>query len=430
MSTLNSTATDPRELRAIQIAATANIRRDGKVWKVPSQSGGPAYTVDPEHESCTCPDHESRRVVCKHIRAVRIVIERELNADGSVTETVTETVTEVTQTKVTYPQQWHEYNLAQTNEKSRFMILLHDLCATVEQREQTMGRPRFPLADMVFSTTYKVYSGFSSRRFTTDIQEAACHGLIERAPHFNSVSNYLSDPELTPVLKSLIELSATPLSTVEVDFAIDSTGFATNTYSRWFDHKWGKERTRQTWVKTHLMCGVKTNVVTAVDATPYESADSPQLPALLDTTAQTFAVREVSADKAYGSRANHFAIDTLGARAFIPMQTRYSGASSHGKGRNAAVDSVWQRAWAYYTFNQADFFAQYHKRSNVETTMHMLKSKFGGSVNSKSPEGQVNEMLCKVLAHNICVLISSFYELGIESHFCTNSLAAAQEVAR
>lgn len=161
-----------------------------------------------------------------------------------------------------------------------------------------------------------------------------------------------------------------------VDFAIDSTGFATSTYARWFDHKWGKERTRQTWVKTHLMCGVKTNVVTAVDATPFESADSPQLPALLAATAQTFDVQEVSADKAYGSRANHFAITAAGANAFIPFKGGSTGRGSHKVTRNYVMDSIWQRAWAFYMFNRAEFFEHYHKRSNVETVMHMIKTKF------------------------------------------------------
>jgi transposase len=429
MSDFNAT-TDPREQRGILIAATFRIVKKGAEWIVPSQSGNGSYRVNLDNHSCNCPDHETRHTRCKHIIAAEIVYQRELFPDGTVTETqaVTVTYAEPESKRPTYPQQWHEYNLAQTNEKSRFMVLLRDLCATVEQREQTMGRPRFPLADMVFSTTYKVYSGFSSRRFTTDIREAAYHGLIERAPHFNSVSNYLSAPELTPILKDLIEMSATPLSAVEVDFAVDSTGFATNTYSRWFDHKWGKERTRQTWVKTHLMCGVKTNVVTAVEATPFESGDSPQLPALLATTAETFGVREVSADKAYASRANHFAITAMGAQAFIPFQDRSTGMGSHKHGRDYAMDSIWQRAWAYYTFNRPDFLDHYHKRSNVESTMWMIKSKFGASVKSKSPEGQVNEVLCKVLAHNICVLISSFYELGIDSHFCTESLPAAQKV--
>ena len=55
--------------------------------------------------------------------------------------------------------------------------------------------------------------------------------------------------------------------------------------------------------------------------------------------------------------------------------------------------------------------------------MSMIKRKFGASVKSKSPSAQVNEVLCKVLAHNICVLISSFYKLGIESTFCAEKSA-------
>ena len=70
-------------------------------------------------------------------------------------------------------------------------------------------------------------------------------GLIDHAPHFNSTNRYLASDELTDHLKALIELSASPLASVETDFAIDSTGFATTTYSRWFDHKWGKERSKQ-----------------------------------------------------------------------------------------------------------------------------------------------------------------------------------------
>ena len=140
-------------------------------------------------------------------------------------------------------------------------MLLRDLCETIPQPPQVIGRPRLPLSDMLFATTFKVYSGFSSRRFTSDIRAAKDAGLVAHAPHFNSVSNYLATPELTPLLKALLEASASPLKVVELDFAVDSTGFATTTYDRWFDHKWGKMKSRQTWVKTHLMTGVKTNIV-------------------------------------------------------------------------------------------------------------------------------------------------------------------------
>jgi hypothetical protein len=44
----------------------------------------------------------------------------------------------------------------------------------------------------------------------------------------------------------------------------------------------------------------------------------------------------------------------------------------------------------------------------------MIKAKFGGSLLSKSFAGQVNEVLCKVIAHNICCLISAIHELDID----------------
>jgi hypothetical protein len=47
----------------------------------------------------------------------------------------------------------------------------------------------------------------------------------------------------------------------------------------------------------------------------------------------------------------------------------------------------------------------------------MIKGKFGDSVRSKSDTGQVNEALCKVLAHNICVLIHAAHALNVEPVF-------------
>ena len=53
-----------------------------------------------------------------------------------------------------------------------------------------------------------------------------------------------------------------PLKSVEVDFAVDSSGFTTCHFTRWFDHKYGIVKQQHDWVKCHIMCGVKTNIVT------------------------------------------------------------------------------------------------------------------------------------------------------------------------
>jgi transposase len=59
----------------------------------------------------------------------------------------------------------------------------------------------------------------------------------------------------------------------------------------------------------------------------------------------------------------------------------------------------------------------YHRRSNVETTFSMIKAKFGERLRSKTRTAQENEVLCKILCHNVCCLIQSIYELGIEPTF-------------
>jgi transposase len=71
-------------------------------------------------------------------------------------------------------------------------------------------------------------------------------------------------------------------------------------------------------------------------------------------------------------------------------------------------------------FRKEEFLQHYHKRSNVESTFGMMKRKFGDSLRSKTDVAMVNETLCKVLWHNLLVLIHEMYELGIDPVFRPN----------
>ena len=396
--------------RGLAIANSNTVEKNKLGWKVPSQSSNGTYVVnlDEGEPFCTCQHFESTHKKCQHIYAVEFIVQKEQRPDG--TEVITKTM------RVTYAQDWVNYNAAQTHEQERFVVLLRDLCNGIQQPEYSFGRPRLPLADVVFGLVFKAYSTMSGRRFTCELKEVEARGLISKAAHYNSAFRYLENQELTPLLKSLIEQSASPLSAVESDFAVDSSGFATTSYARWFDHKWGKERKRQTWVKTHMMCGVKTHIVTSVEATAYESADNLQFPALVEKTAKTFTINEVSADKAYSGRKNLRAVQAVGGTAFIPFMSHATGKINKYH-RYHKFDNLWHHMWHFYNFNREVFMQHYHKRSNAETVFSMIKTKFGGAVRSKTPVAQVNEVLCKVLCHNICVLIQSIYELGIAPNF-------------
>ncbi len=306
---------------------------------------------------------------------------------------------------------WTAYNTAQSEEKSRFVALLADLCSTIQQPEQIMGRPRLPLSDMIFAAAYKVYVGFSARRFTCDLNEAYATGLTGNAPHFNSVNRYIANPELTEPLKALVSLSSLPLKTVETDFAVDSSGFSTSRFVRWFNKKYGKEVDNREWVKVHLMCGVKTKIVTSVEVSGWTAHDTNYFLPLVQATAECFELGDVLADKAYLSRKNLRAVEAVGGTPLVPFKSNTVEPTKE-------EDPLWARMYYYFMYNRLLFMEHYHMRSNIETAYSMIKGKFGDSVRSKSDTGQINEALCKVLCHNICVLVQAMHESGIDPTFC------------
>ena len=207
----------------------------------------------------------------------------------------------------------------------------------------------------------------------------------------------------------MIAASALPLKSVETEFAVDSSGFSTTNYVRWFSVKYGKDEDWHDWIKMHLMCGVKTHVVTSVEISRATANDSPYFKPLVQQTAKAgFNMREVSADKGYISMKNLQATIDCGARPFIPFKS------------NAQPDrgsDVWSKMFYFYNYNRAEFMAHYHKRSNVESVFQMIKSKFGEKLRSKNETAQINEALTKVLCHNLCVVIQSMYELNVNPEF-------------
>src|SRR6516165_11389043 len=163
------TVLEARQQRGLELATTVKIVRKRNEWIVPSQSGKGRYKVraiSKRKFKCNCPDHETNGGKCKHIFAVQYLQQLDL-FDPDV-------------------------------------------------------------AKSIRSRCFKIYSTLSCRRFMSDIRDAHSKGYLSRVPHFNSICNYLENPELTPILYSLITETSLPLKSVEVDFAADSSGFTTS----------------------------------------------------------------------------------------------------------------------------------------------------------------------------------------------------------
>lgn len=390
-----------RKEKGNQIAQAGKVKLNGNTWLVPSQTTNKHYevTLRLDKSICNCPDYQERGLKCKHIFAVEITITKQINDDGTTTITK----------KVTYSQNWPAYNKSQTEEKSKFMDLLKDLISEVDEPTYTFGRPKIPQSDNLFASALKVYTQFSLRRFASDLKIAKEKGLVVKTPCFASTGHFMQREDITPILYKLISLSSMPFKSVETKFAVDSTGFHTTSFGQYL---YTKHRTGQQhkWIKVHACCGTKTNIITAVQVTDEFPNDSPFfIPLAKETHEKGFNIEQMSADKEYLARPNMEYIDEIGGTAFIPFKSNSASLPRHGK--------IWRKMYHYFMMNRDDYMNHYHNRSNIETTFHMIKMKFGDGLKSRSKTAQINEMLLKILCHNIVVLIHEINELGITPNF-------------
>lgn len=366
-----------------------NIKKVAKdTYTVKSQFSFGTYVVTlGEKPTCTCPDYMSNGHICKHIIAVQ-----EKNSRRTV-----QGASQVS---------WTDYNLAQTTEGTDFVTYLSELVSNVEEPVRVgAGRPSAPLSELILCAVMKAYTQKSARRNTASLEQI---DSIEHAYHFNTVIKTLNRADVTPILHELVRISASPLSAIEHDFAVDSSGFRTTSFGEWCDTKHGKTftdkkgnikkgRREHKWVKCHIAAGVLSNIISDVVITQSEGADTADaknfLP-LLDNTTGYFDVTTVSADKGYLSAENYAGAEKLGVEPFILFK----------KNSKLVKCQAWNNALRNLISKPSEWLETYNKRNNVESTFGALKAKFGEVLRSKNETAQVNELLCKIIAYNITVV--------------------------
>ena len=425
----DSDGVDARRIaRGQRIAASTSIVQTKDGWQVPSDSRRDVYYrvwVDENGAHCSCPDTFR---TCKHILALQIKLngDRQTKAIPALAWTPTSSTVErqipESEPVITMPApeepaatprqpiDWRAYHRAQTNEGWLFPQLLHALCALVsEPANSRTGRPRVPVRDLLFGEVYREYCDLSSRRCHTNIEDIAMDGWISRSYSPNAGTKFLNQPETTDLLRALIAESARPLRSIERTFAPDSSGFSTCTHGRWHDEKHGSVKTGATYVKTHIMVGVQTHIITAASASVEPVGDITAFPKLLEETRGAhFTVDELVADSAYRGEAMMEWLDALGIDSWVPFR---NNARFHYDG------SLWDRHLAVFLLNQDLFVRHYHQRSQVETAFSMIKTKYGAHVRGKTPTSQANNVLCKLLANNLYVLIRSIFDLDLAPEF-------------
>jgi transposase len=376
-------------------------------FRVRSSDGTKAYEVvaDVDGWSCECPEWLDRKTPCKHI--LETVIWLDPNPPPLHEQAVEPS-------KPTYTQpDWGAYDRGQQLEHEVFDRYLWDLVGGLHETpwpRAKRGRPVIPLRTQVMMAVRKVHLNQSTRRargLLVALNQDG-KGLLARVPNYSVPSRFFNRPLAAQVLVELIERSGLVLRDIEDagTVAIDSSGFSTSTMGSYFTEKYAPER-RHGFVKAHLAVGVKSHIVLAVRVTDEHRGDSPQfLPLLRRLSDVGHTPHRVAADKAYLSRENLTGADSLGIEPFIPFKV-----NSRGLARGSPM---WNRKYHEFQLRRDEFDAAYHQRSNVESTFSAIKRKLGEPLLSKTTFARLNELLAKILAYNVGVVISQAQLHGLE----------------
>lgn len=309
----------------------------------------------------------------------------------------------------TYRRFWKSYNNAQKNEKVMFMSLLRELCDGINEPEQHMGRKRVSIKDAIFCIALKNYTTLSGRRNNCDIQDAFEKGFISQPLAYNTIFKYMQDEQITDLLKGMIETSAQSMREIETDFGFDSTGFSTPNFVTWHNVKWGGTEDWHDWYKLHVCAGLKTGIIASFEISERAAHDSQFFKPLFESAkANGFTIKNAFADKGYPTRANLQLVVDNDATPYIRFRGNAKYNDSH---------TVWNKMLYYFLANKDEFYSIYNKRNNIEAGFSAMKRKFGNRLTSRIKPAQINELLAKILAYNLCVVTKVLFELDINPSF-------------
>jgi hypothetical protein len=387
--------------KAIRVLSTrrSRMRKGSRLrFEVPSEDGARKYEVaiDDSGWSCTCPDWADRRAPCGHIVALTVWLDPNPPPIGEDDSGVA---------RPTYSQvNWPAYDRAQQLEHLLFDKLLWDLLGIIPERPRPIGkrgRPAIPLRTEILMSVRKVHFGESLRRAhgLMVALNSDGKGILNRVPNYAVPSRFFNLPVAPIILLKLIEASGSILNEIEDKgtVAIDSSGFCTSCRGAYLTETHDPDR-RHIWLNAHLAVGTVTNVVLSAVVTDGNGADSPNwIPLLRRVRAAGSTAANAVGDKAYLARDNLAEAERLGFDPFVPFKINSRSLSK--------AAPIWNRKWHEFMARRDEFDEAYHQRSNVESTFSAIKRKLGEPLLSRNQFARFSELLAKILAYNIGVVI-------------------------
>lgn len=238
------------------------------------------------------------------------------------------------------------------------------------------------------------------------------HLRLDEAPHQNTLTDWMNDERLTPILEEFLRLTSLPFRVREIGAIVDSTKMSQlrTAHARGVDYL-GDERPDADWMKCHALVGVETMAVMAVrfsGSTGTGTHDINFVRKLVTDAQEAFKLEYLLADKAYLSAPMLEWLWNENLRAAIPLKKGWF--REEGREYHEAVAALVK--W-YDADNNRQFHEVYRLRPKIEALFSVLKRTArencwsrgrhpNGARNADAPcQAWINETLCKFIYLNL-----------------------------
>jgi len=273
------------------------------------------------------------------------------------------------------------------------------------------GRPPKRLSDMLVCLhIWQKFPSLDCRDAHAFLEFLKYYGIIEvEVPCFKTLCNYKNNPCIKTYLDELIKITSKPFNKIEKDFATDMTGIKTRTFTSWYSIRTGETIEKRDHISTHITTGVRSNIVTAVDVCVKSGRDNEILRKHVDITNENFEINNWSGDSRYWCKKNCRKLRDVDGKAWFWPHENFSG--------KYVKCGVFNRMSRALLNKEENALKSYHKRSNVESTIHSKKCKLGDFVRSRLEIGQEQEEHIKWVNYNFAVLGRALFEWDIVPDF-------------
>ena len=284
----------------------------------------------------------------------------------------------------------------------------------------SLRRARFT-ADSVRAAALllKICEGKSADAMVARYQQLIDDGLLplRRAPHQNTLTLWMNDPSLTPILQEWLALTAWPFRVRGIAAIVDSTKISQlPTAHAWLvDYGPKDKRPTARWMKAHVLVGVETLVVMSVLFSNGDSNDINYAIRPVDDALKRFTLQFLLGDKAYLSEKVLGALWERRIKAVIPVKSRWDIET-----KKTYYDPCMELV-KWYDEKPCIFDEFYRLRSKIEGFFSTLKRVADGYCWSRGRrrEGDLsiawqNETLCKFIYMNLRATVQIEEETGID----------------